>query len=173
MANEEPIEVQELGKETPVYRIKKGWSRIPTLGKATIAIVLVLVIIGAATFIAPGKSLFQEKYHMISFDTDRAYKDQAWFQNLGPKDAQGRSLRELDLKTRVFRYPLSFLIYSEGFDALPRFVRERVYAGLARVLQARDPGAPYDSHSAADREAAYQILIATKPEFAQAVTRRD
>ena len=96
-----------------------------------------------------------------------------WFQNLGPKDAQGRSLRELDLKTRVFRYPLSFLIYSEGFDALPRFVRERVYAGLARVLRARDPGAPYDSHSAADREAAYQILIATKPEFAQAVTRRD
>ena len=85
MADEEPIEVHELDKETPAYRIKKGWSRIPTVGKATIAIILVLVIIGAATFTAPGKSLFQDKYHMIGFDTDRAYKDQAWFQNLGPR----------------------------------------------------------------------------------------
>jgi hypothetical protein len=96
------------------------------------------------------------------------------FQQRGPSDAQGRSLRQLDLNTRVFRYPLSFLIYSEGFDALPLCARERVYALLSHILQDRDPGAPYNRLSAADRQAAFDILVATKPEFAHAVsTERD
>ncbi|HEV2700424.1 MAG TPA: hypothetical protein VGV09_02250 [Steroidobacteraceae bacterium] len=93
----------------------------------------------------------------------------AWFQNQGVKDSQGRSLRELDLHTRVFHYPLSFLIYSEGFDALPLFVREHTYAELARILQDRNPPAPYGSRSSADRTAAFEILRATKPDFAREV----
>jgi hypothetical protein len=80
----------------------------------------------------------------------------AWFQAQGPRDARGRSLRELDLHTRVFRYPLSFLIYSEGFDALPLFVREHVYEKLAQSLRATPDG-----------QVAFDILVATKPEFAQ------
>ena len=94
----------------------------------------------------------------------------ARFQTRGPADPQGRSLRQLDLKTQVFRYPLSFLIYSEGFDALPLFVREHVYARLAQILQAGDPGAPYGARPAADRKAAFDILMATKPEFARQVS---
>jgi hypothetical protein len=31
----------------------------------------------------------------------------SWFQAQGPRDAQGRSLRELDLDTRLFRYPFA------------------------------------------------------------------
>ncbi len=92
------------------------------------------------------------------------------FQARGPWDPHGRSLRQLDLRTQVFRYPLSFLIYSDGFAALPLFVREHVYARLAQILQTADPGAAYDSRSAADREAAFDILRATKPEFARAVS---
>jgi hypothetical protein len=96
------------------------------------------------------------------------------FQARGPKDPAGRSLRQLDLGTQVFRYPLSFLIYSEGFDALPQFVRERVYAKLAQILRQTDPGAPYSGRSAADRRAAFEILLATKPEFTREVsTSRD
>jgi hypothetical protein len=91
----------------------------------------------------------------------------ARFQGRGPEDASGRSLRQLDLDTRVFRYPLSYLIYSEGFDALPLSVREHVYAKLAQILRQPDPGAPYSSRSAADRHAAFDILAATKPEFAR------
>jgi hypothetical protein len=41
------------------------------------------------------------------------------FEQLGPKDKQGRSLRQFDLGTRLFKYPCSYLIYSEAFDALP------------------------------------------------------
>jgi hypothetical protein len=92
------------------------------------------------------------------------------FQARGPTDTEGRSLRQLDLSKHVFRYPLSFLIYSEGFDALPLFVREHVYAKLAQILRQPDPGAPYSSRSAADRQAAFDILVATKPDFAREVS---
>ena len=43
-----------------------------------------------------------------------------WFRERGPKDTQGRSLREFDLQTRLFKYPCSYLIYSEASRACPR-----------------------------------------------------
>jgi hypothetical protein len=61
------------------------------------------------------------------------------FADRGPKDRQGRSLREFDLKTRLFRYRLSYMIYSDLFDTLPPSLRTRVYARLREVLVERDP----------------------------------
>lgn len=52
----------------------------------------------------------------------------------GPKDRKGRSLRDLDMKTRMFKYPCSFLIYSEQFDALPRSAKDKVYRRLRERL---------------------------------------
>jgi hypothetical protein len=94
----------------------------------------------------------------------------AWFQSQGVKDPRGRSLRQLDLDSRVFRYPVSFLIYSEGFDALPLCAREHVYAKLAQSLRGTDAAAVQSGGSPADREAAFEILLATKPEFAHVVS---
>ena len=37
----------------------------------------------------------------------------------GCGDVAGRSLRDFDLTTRLFKYPCSFLIYSPQFDGLP------------------------------------------------------
>jgi hypothetical protein len=61
------------------------------------------------------------------------------FAALGPKDRHGRSLREFDLDTRLFRHRLSYMIYSDLFDALPPSLRIRVYARLRDVLSERDP----------------------------------
>ena len=80
----------------------------------------------------------------------------------GPRDAMGRSLREFDLRTKLFRYPVSYMIYSELFDALPRAIRERVYLRLHDVLTGDDAGARYERLSAADRKAALEIIAATK-----------
>ena len=93
----------------------------------------------------------------------------AWFQAQGPRDAQGRSLRELDLKTRLFRYPLSYMIYSAGFDGLPAYAREYIYQRLGDVLAGRDKSAPFARLSDADRAAMLEILTATKPAFAAAM----
>jgi hypothetical protein len=57
------------------------------------------------------------------------------FVKTGPRDGKGRSLRELDLQTRVFRYPLSYLIYSDSFDALPGAIKDHVYRRLFEVLK--------------------------------------
>ena len=69
----------------------------------------------------------------------------------GPRDKQGRSLRDFDLQTRMFRYPCSYLIYSPSFDALPDEVKDRVYRKMGELLK---PG---------DRKAVFEILAETKP----------
>ncbi len=89
------------------------------------------------------------------------------FAKLGPRDAKGRSLRELDLERRLFRYPLSFLIYSEAFDAMPRVARSAVYSRLRTILQGSDARPEFAELSAADRGAILEILTATKPEFSK------
>ena len=53
----------------------------------------------------------------------------------GPRDSKGRSLRDFDLKTRLFRYPCSYLIYSRAFDSLPGEVKEYVYQRLWEILE--------------------------------------
>ena len=88
------------------------------------------------------------------------------FQARGPFDSDGRSLRDLDLSSRTFRYPLSFLIYSDAFDALPDLTKDRVYALLSRVLHG-EAGDAYDHLSAEDRTAILEILADTKPDFPQ------
>jgi hypothetical protein len=89
-----------------------------------------------------------------------------WFQSQGPRDAQGRSLRELDLTTHVFRYHLSYMIYSIGFDGLPTYAHDYVYQRIADILSGRDQSPAYSHISPADRATALQILAQTKPAFA-------
>ncbi len=93
------------------------------------------------------------------------------FQARGPRDPQGRSLRNLDLRTRVFKYPLSFLVYSEGFDDLPTAATQYVYRRFDEILTGRDTSPAFSKLSPSDRVAILEILSATKPDFARAVTQ--
>jgi len=52
----------------------------------------------------------------------------------GLKDSKGRSLRELDLKTRLQKYPLSYMIYSPAFQGMPEAPRNLVMGKIERVL---------------------------------------
>jgi len=85
------------------------------------------------------------------------------FASRGPRDARGRSLRDFDLRTRIFKYPCSYLIYSEAFDALPAPAKEYVYHRLFEVLTGRERGPEFAKLSAEDRQAILEILLATKP----------
>jgi hypothetical protein len=91
-----------------------------------------------------------------------------WFEAQGPRDRRGRSLRQLDLNTRLFKYPMSFLVYSQGFDGLPACAKDYLYSRFREVLSGRDESAPYSNLSAADRTALLQILSETKPDFRKA-----
>ena len=85
------------------------------------------------------------------------------FPERGPRDRRGRSLRDFDLRTRLFRYPLSYLIYSRAFDALPGAVRERIYRRLFDILSGADHDARFASLSSATRRAILEIVRDTKP----------
>jgi len=83
----------------------------------------------------------------------------------GPRDARGRSLRDFDLRTRLMRYPCSYVIYSEPFAALPEVAKQAIYARLWAVLSGKVPDARYERLSAADRRAVLEILRETKPDL--------
>jgi hypothetical protein len=86
------------------------------------------------------------------------------FMKQGPRDSRGRSLRDLDLKTRLLRYPLSYVIYSDSFDQMPAVLKDYIYRRLREVLTSADKSPAYAHLSASDREAIVAILKDTKPE---------
>ncbi|MGP0074437.1 MAG: hypothetical protein ACLPWF_21185 [Bryobacteraceae bacterium] len=87
------------------------------------------------------------------------------FPERGPRDKQGRSLRDFDLQTRLFRYPLSYMIYDPAFDALPEAAKEQVYRKLFDVLTGQDTSERYARLSEQDRRAILEILRDTKPDL--------
>lgn len=84
------------------------------------------------------------------------------FQAKGPRDKQGRSLRDFDLEKRMFRYPLSYMIYSETFDDLPDAVREKTYRRLYDVLTGKNQDQAFAKLSAVDRQSILEIVRETK-----------
>ena len=83
----------------------------------------------------------------------------------GPKDGAGRSLRDLDLNKRLFRYPLSYLIYAKSFATMPAYAKDYVYRRVAAYLGGEELFAGKSQYSLEDRQAALEILTATQPEF--------
>jgi hypothetical protein len=91
------------------------------------------------------------------------------FARQGPHDRKGRSLRDLDLNKRLQRYPLSYLVYSEQFDALQPAAKERFFQRVREVLTGQDKSKDFSHLSEADRQSILEILTDTKPEFAALV----
>ena len=87
------------------------------------------------------------------------------FQKQGPRDNKGRSLRELDLKTRLFRYPCSYLIHSEAFDAIDRPMRDYILQRLHDILTGKEMNEEFASLAAEDRAAILDILRETKKDL--------
>ncbi len=87
----------------------------------------------------------------------------------GAKDRQGRSLREFDLQSRLFKYRCSYMIESTQFDALPETARRAVYARLWQILSGAEKAADYQSLTRAERQVVAEILRDIKkdlpPEF--------
>jgi hypothetical protein len=92
------------------------------------------------------------------------------FSDLAPGGVSG-SLRELDLQTRVFRYPLSYMVYSEAFDALPEYARDYVSARIVEVLRGRDSTGLSAAMAPTDRDAVMSVLTETSPWFAPLLRR--
>ena len=64
---------------------------------------------------------------------------------VGPRDKQGRYLARLRLERRIFKYPCSYMIYSEAFDSMPELARERILRRLWEVLTSEETRARFRS----------------------------
>jgi hypothetical protein len=84
------------------------------------------------------------------------------FANRGPRDGKGRSLRELDLKTRLFKYPCSYLIGSDSFKQLPKEASDYIQKRLVEILNGKDKSDKFKHLSASDRKNILEILSDTK-----------
>jgi len=85
------------------------------------------------------------------------------FAKRGPFDKKGRSLRDFDLKSRLFKHPCSYLIYSASFDSLPNEVKDFIYKRLWAVLAGEESSKEFANLKTSDRVAIREILLDTKP----------
>jgi hypothetical protein len=84
------------------------------------------------------------------------------FSALGPRDSKGRSLRELDLKTRLQKYPLSYMIYSPAFKGMADAPKQLVMRHINRVLSGEIGGERYSHLTPEVRTALREILKETR-----------
>lgn len=87
------------------------------------------------------------------------------FEKLGPFDSKRRSLRELDLKTRLFLYPCSFLIYSDSFKALPEQVKRPIMERLLGILEGKNDSKTFSHLTLEMRNSILEILRETHDDF--------
>ncbi len=78
------------------------------------------------------------------------------------RDSKGRSFRDFDLKTRMFKYPCSFLIYSPSFDAISPPIKEVILQKLHDILTGKNTDEQFARLTPEDRKAILEILLETK-----------
>ena len=86
----------------------------------------------------------------------------AEFTAAGRRDSHGRSLRDLDLKTRLFKYPMSYLIDTDSFKNMPDAIKEYVNRRFREILTGEDTAPKYAHPSASDRQTILEIMKETK-----------
>ena len=94
------------------------------------------------------------------------------FSARGPRDSKGRSLRDLDLKQRLFKYPCSYMIYSQAFEQLPATAKRAIYDRMWAVLSGAERAPKYARLSAGDRDQIIEILGETKADVSASPSPR-
>lgn len=83
------------------------------------------------------------------------------FQARGKQDSKGRSLRDLNLETRLLKYPCSYLIYSAGFQQIHPMMSRHLFRRLHDILTGNDETGEFDRLTINDRQAILEIITQT------------
>ena len=147
MALKDQAVMDEIFERDPTILSESTKSRIDNVGDA---LVKYMLFVDEAALVSPivGTSGFTET-----------------FPSRGPKDSTGRSLRELDLESRLFTYPLSYQIYSPQFDGLPNEMKTYVYQRLWDILTGTEKSDEFDHLTRRTRRAIREILLETKDDL--------
>ncbi|WP_038162087.1 hypothetical protein [Verrucomicrobium sp. BvORR106] len=95
---------------------------------------------------------------------DPAFQDA--FRRNRRETEEGRSLKDFQLRTRLFKHRCSYMIYSQAFEALPRQMKDEFYSQLWQILRGHDGrDKEFASLSESERTHIRTILLATKKDL--------
>ncbi|MDF1815864.1 MAG: hypothetical protein P1V20_26935 [Verrucomicrobiales bacterium] len=112
------------------------------------------------------KLLFADEHIMTESGVEGSTAFQKAFAANSRYSSEQRSLKDLRLYERLFKYRCSYLIYSEAFDHLPRELKSIVLSKLKNILSGKDSG-KYSHLSESERERILTILTETLPGFGE------
>ena len=87
------------------------------------------------------------------------------FKAKGKADSRGRSLRDLELKNRLFKYRCSYMIYSKSFEAFPEILKNSVFNRIKAIITSDSPQLGYEYLEAEEKKAIFDILSGTLAGF--------
>ncbi|CAN5712721.1 hypothetical protein BH11VER1_BH11VER1_26370 [soil metagenome] len=105
--------------------------------------------------------LFIEEYPLKDNGIEGSLAFQEAFQLDRRESKDGRSLKDFQLRTRLFKHRCSYMIYSKAFDALPAAFKEKFYERLWKVLSGQEKTEDFASLSESERQYIRDILLAT------------
>lgn len=112
--------------------------------------------------------LFSEEYALKDDGVEGSAAFQEAFRRNRVETREGRSLKDFQLLTRLFKNRCSYMIYSKAFDALPPQVKSEFYTQLHRVLSGENAAKEYEHLTSSERANIREILVETKPDAAAA-----
>lgn len=109
--------------------------------------------------------LFCEEYELKDggVEGNPAYQEAFRKERHDTKD--GRSLKDFQLLTRLFKYRCSYMIYSKSFDVMPAPLKSEVYDRLWKVLNNEDKSPEFAHLSASERSHIREIIVETKKDL--------
>ena len=112
--------------------------------------------------------LFCGEYVLKDDGVEGAVAFQEAFRRNRRDSKEGRSLKDFQLLTRVFKHSCSYMIYSKSFEALPSQLKTEFYTQLDHVLAGADTSEDFAHLTPSERANIREILMDTKPEAAAA-----
>ncbi len=109
--------------------------------------------------------LFYDEYALHDGGIEGSPAFQDTFRNDRHETADGRSLKDFQLLNRLFKYRCSYMIYSKAFDAMPKQLKDQVYAQLFAVLSGQDKSKDFAYLSSTERQHIKEILLETKKDL--------
>jgi len=95
-------------------------------------------------------------------DSDSSFTED--FQHNARVTKDGRSLKDFQLLTRIFKYRCSYMIYSTAFESLPKPLKSKVYRRLGEILTGKDTSNEYAYLTESERDRILSILVETLPD---------
>ncbi len=107
--------------------------------------------------------LFKDEFTMTNDGVDGALDFQKAFQANSIKDSELRSLKDLRLLERLFKYRCSYAIYSDPFSHLPTEIKSLVLEQLNGILTDAPAWPEYSYLTSSERKRILNILEETLP----------